>query len=44
MTYISQKQPVKFLKPLVLSADKGSLRCVLIGQNLISLILRVFFK
>ena len=27
-----------------MSADKGSLNCVLIGQNLISLILRVFLK
>ena len=39
MTNFSPKQPVN-----ILSADKGSLRCVLIGQNLISLILRVFFK
>ena len=45
MTIISQKQPVNILKPFVfLSADKGSLSCVLIGQNLISLILRAFFK
>ena len=44
MTRISQKQPINTLKPLVLSADKGSLSCVLICQNLISLILRVFFK
>ena len=27
-----------------MSADKGSLSCLLIGQNLISLILRAFFK
>ena len=39
-----KKQPVNILKPLVLSAYKGSLSCVLIGQNLISLIVRVFFK
>ena len=44
MTNISQKQPVNILKPLAfLSADKGTLSCVLIGQNLISLILRGFF-
>ena len=44
MTIISQKQPVNILKPLFLSADKASLSCVLIGQNLISLILRAFLK
>ena len=44
MTYPSQKQPINILKRLFLSADKGSLSCVLIGQNLISLILRGFFK
>ena len=44
MTNISQKQPVNIVKPLILSADKGSLSCVLIVHNLISLILRAFFK
>ena len=33
-TNLSQQQPINILKPL-LSADKGSLSCVLIGQNLI---------
>ena len=44
MTNSSQNRPVNILKPFFLSADKGSLSCVLIGQNLISLILRIFFK
>ena len=44
MTNISQNQPVNTLKPLFLSADKRSLSCVLIGQNLIFRILRAFFK
>ena len=44
MTNISQKQPANIMKPLIFVCDKGSLSCVLIGQNLISLILRAFFK
>ena len=44
MTNFSQQQPINILKPLLLSADKGSLSCILIGQNLISGIFRVFFK
>ena len=44
MNNISQKQPVNILKPLGFLCDKGSLSCVLIGQNLICLIVRAFFK
>ena len=44
MTNISQQQPINILKPLLLSADKGSLSSVLNGQNLISVIFHVFFK
>ena len=36
MTIISQQQLINILKPLVLSADKGSLSFPLIVQNLIS--------
>ena len=39
MTNISQQQPMNILKPLIFSADKGSLSCVLIGQNVVSLLL-----
>ena len=35
MTIISQQQPINILKPPILSTDKGSLSCVLVGQNLI---------
>ena len=42
MTNISQQQPINILKPLILSADKGSLSCVLIGQQLISVHFCVF--
>ena len=44
MTNISQKQPINILKQMILSADKGSLSCVLIVQNNISIMFRVFFK
>ena len=44
MTNISQKPSINILKPLIFSADKVSLSCVLIGQNLISNNFRVFFK
>ena len=44
MTNISQQQPINILKPLILSADKGSLSCVLFGQNTISVTFRVFVK
>ena len=44
MTNISQQQPINILKPLFLSADKGLLSCVLIGQNLISVLFCVFLK
>ena len=37
MTNISQQQLISILKAIILSADKGSLSCVMIGQNLISL-------
>ena len=33
-----------FLNQCFLSADKGSLSCVLIGQNLFCVMFRVFFK
>ena len=33
LTKFSQQQSINILKPLILSADKGSLSCVLIGQN-----------
>ena len=36
--------PLNILKPLFLSADKGSLSCVLIGQNLISVLFCLFLK
>ena len=39
-----QHQPIKILKPLLLPADKGSLSCTLIVQNLISDRFRVCFK
>ena len=39
MTYISQQQPINILKPSFLSADNGSLCCVLISRNLISVFL-----
>ena len=44
MTSISQKQLINIFKQLILSADKASLSCVLIGQNHISVIFRVFVK
>ena len=44
MTNNSQKQPINNLKPLILSADKGSLSYVLIGRNLISVVSRVYCK
>ena len=44
MKNFSQQQPITILKPLIFPADKCSLSCVLIGQNLISEIFRVFFK
>ena len=44
MTNISQQQPMNILKPLFLSVDKGSLSCVLIGQNLISIFFFIFIK
>ena len=44
MTSISQQKPINILKPLFLSAKKGSLICVLIGQTLISVSFRVFLK
>ena len=44
MTNISQQQPINILKSLVLSADKGSLSCVLIGPNLISVLFCVLLK
>ena len=34
MTNINQQQPINILKALILSADKGSLSCVLIGKIL----------
>ena len=42
MTNFNQQQQINILKPL--SADKGLLSCVLIGQNLISVLFCVFFK
>ena len=30
MTNLSQQKPINILKPLLLSADKGSLSCILI--------------
>ena len=43
MTNISQQQPINILNHRFLSADKGSLNCVMIGQTLIFVIVRVFF-
>ena len=36
MTNISQQQPINILKALIFICHKGSLCCLLIGQNLIS--------
>ena len=44
MTNISQQQPINILKPFSLSADMGSLSCVLIGQNLLSVLFSDFLK
>ena len=38
MTNISQKQPVNNLKPLFFVCHMGSLSCVLIGQNRMSIV------
>ena len=44
MTNVRQQQPINILKPLIFVYHRGSLSCVLIGQNLISEIFSVFFK
>ena len=44
MTNISQQQPITFWNHWFWSADKGSLSCVLIGRNLISVRFFVLIK
>ena len=43
MTNFSQQQPINISKPF-LSADKVSLSCIVIGQNVISILFCVFLR